>query len=91
MHGHDRLHKELMAIRSNFPKDKSDWASIVQLTNSNVYPTLFLDLARRCCSTTSSANMISIIMITNFDSMSFSLWQTFVSRQRHIPLSLNDP
>ncbi|KAB8069935.1 hypothetical protein BDV29DRAFT_160964 [Aspergillus leporis] len=46
-HGHYHLHKELMAIRSNFPNDKSDWASIVQLTNSNRYLTLFLDLARR--------------------------------------------
>lgn len=46
--GNDHLHKELMAIRSNFPNDKSDWASIVQLTNSNGYLTLFLDLARRC-------------------------------------------
>ncbi|KAB8236406.1 uncharacterized protein BDW43DRAFT_308089 [Aspergillus alliaceus] len=42
-----RLFKELKAIRSNFPNNKSDWASIIQLTNSNGSLTLFLDLARR--------------------------------------------
>ncbi|KAE8361711.1 hypothetical protein BDV27DRAFT_160457 [Aspergillus caelatus] len=42
-----RLFQELEAIRSNFPNDKSDWASIMQLTNSNGYLTPFLDLARR--------------------------------------------
>ncbi|KAF5861162.1 hypothetical protein ETB97_000536 [Aspergillus alliaceus] len=45
--GYTRLFEELMAIRSNFPNDKSDWASIMQLTNSNGSLTLFLDLARR--------------------------------------------
>lgn len=41
------LSEELKAIRSNFPNDKNDWASIMQLTNSNGYLTLFIDLARR--------------------------------------------
>ena len=38
---HDHLHKELLAIRSKFPNDMNDWVSIVQLTNSNRYLTLF--------------------------------------------------
>jgi hypothetical protein len=41
------LFEELKAIRSNFPNDKNDWAGIMQLTNSNGYLALFLDLARR--------------------------------------------
>ncbi|KAE8348296.1 hypothetical protein BDV28DRAFT_143861 [Aspergillus coremiiformis] len=42
-----RLFEELKAIRSIFPNYESDWASIMQLTNSNGSLTLFLDLARR--------------------------------------------
>ena len=41
------LSEELKAIRSNFPNNKNNWASIMQLTNSNRYLILFIDLARR--------------------------------------------